>query len=84
MGNHIKVLLIILGLIVAFSIISEPAKYEYKEVLVQPRDTLWTLTAAHTEGKYDINELVYETRRINELGNIIYPGQRIRLAIATK
>jgi LysM repeat protein len=54
-------------------------KHTYKEIVVYPGDTIWGIAAEHNIYK-DINEMIYEIRKINHNTDcLIYPGQTLKI-----
>jgi nucleoid-associated protein YgaU len=55
----------------------------YKEVTVQPGDSLWKLAVRNQEAAgMEVSELVEAIMQANELDNaIIYPGQNIKIPL---
>jgi nucleoid-associated protein YgaU len=63
--------------------LSESQLGEYRQVVVQPGDTLWDLAREHSPEGADIRRIVYEIRTLNGLaGAEIHPGQHLLLPVA--
>jgi nucleoid-associated protein YgaU len=52
----------------------------YREVVVQPTDTLWDIAAAYTPAGKDVRNTIYQIRKLNKLDTaMVHPGQRLLL-----
>lgn len=62
--------------------LSEGQSSEYRQVVVQPGDTLWDLAREHGPEGADLRRTVYEIRTLNGLVDAqIHPGQHLLLPI---
>lgn len=60
------------------SILAEP----YEEIIVIQGDTIWSIASKYTPIKYDIRDMVYNIKRINEIEtSYIYPGDTLKIPI---
>lgn len=50
-----------------------------RTVVVQPGDTLWGLGERYAPPHADLRRWVYAVERLNHVGGLIVPGQRLRL-----
>ena len=84
MRNKFMAMIFVIGFIGGLFLGSyTPEKtYNYKEIVVNPGDTLWDLTIQNSNGNYNIQELVYRTSKENGIksGNL-FPGQKIKLCV---
>ena len=75
-------LIFILGVAILFP---PASSYRYEEVQVQPNDTIWRLVASRNNDEKSMDELIYETVKINGFENgsvVLQPGDRIKIAVA--
>lgn len=75
------ILIIILMILFLADGIKQPEIIGYKDVLIQNGDTLWSVCANNSENFNDIRTCIYDTKEINNIGSIIYPGQVLKIPI---
>jgi hypothetical protein len=84
-AGYIAVIILITAasIALAMSRISDPAERQlaaYREIVVQPGDTLWDLARENSLAGADLRRAVYEIRTLNGLADAeIRPGQRLLL-----
>lgn len=93
MEKRTKKVIVLMGILVGFLLgfilgIDHEEKYIYREYTVLPGDTLWgiLITNVDPHGTYDINQLIYETKEVNDgldIGNLKV-GSKIKLAIPVR
>ena len=85
--GYIVVIILITAASIAFAMnpISSPAGRElgtYREIVVQPGDTLWDLARSISPEGADLRRAVFEIRTLNGLTDAeILPGQRLLLPV---
>lgn len=59
--------------------------YDYNEVRVEKGDTLWMIALEYMPEKYDVRDMIYEIKKINEMDlSNIYAGDIIKVPILKK
>lgn len=59
---------------------SSQAGAPYKEIVVEPGDTLWEMAISFGRPDLDPRRIVWEIQQFNHLtGNCLYPGQVLRI-----
>ncbi|MGI6226711.1 MAG: LysM peptidoglycan-binding domain-containing protein [Peptococcales bacterium] len=54
---------------------------ELIQVNVKPGESLWVIADRYDNNKKDLRKFIYEIKRINNIGDTIYPGQLIEIPI---
>lgn len=54
---------------------------EFIQVNVKPGESLWILADRYGNNKIDLRRYIYEIKKINNINDIIYPGQIIEIPI---
>lgn len=59
--------------------------YDYNEVRIKKGDTLWMIALEYMPEKYDVRDMIYEIKMINEMDlSNIYAGDIIKIPILKK
>lgn len=80
-------LMIIFTLIITFGVnfMSSSANTgnntEFIKITVKTGDSLWLLAEKHDNNKIDLRKFVYQIKKVNNIGDTIYPGQEILIPI---
>lgn len=53
----------------------------FMQVNVKPGDNLWLIADRYDNNKIDLRKLIYEIKCINNIDDIIYPGQVLKVPI---
>ena len=61
---------------------SNPVDVPYEEVIVAEGDTIWYIAIEFMPRNYDVREMVYNIRQLNNMKNVsIHPGETIKVPI---
>ncbi len=61
---------------------SNPVDVPYEEVIVAEGDTIWYIALEFMPRNYDVREMVYNIRQLNNMKNVsIHPGETIKVPI---
>ena len=62
-----------------YSVIYE---YDYDEIQVVEGDTLWIIALDYISDGYDVREMVYNIKKVNEMDtSYIYPGDLLKIPL---
>lgn len=83
---NLKIAVFVIGFVfgLVLGLYNPKHEYEYIEITVQPNDTLWELTSRNSTNEYNIQELINETTKFNDISSNLSPGQKIKLAVKVK
>jgi len=74
-------LLISFGIGLVTSSANSSADIKFIHVNVKHGDSLWLLADRFNNNHTDIRKLIYEIKKINNIGDVIYPGQIIEIPL---
>lgn len=61
---------------------SNPVDQPYEEIIVAEGDTIWYIALEFMPNNYDIREMVYNIRQLNNMDTVsIHPGDKIKVPI---
>lgn len=61
---------------------SNPVDIPYEEVIIAEGDTLWYIALEFMPRNYDVREMVYNIRLLNNMDTVsIHPGDKIKVPI---
>lgn len=61
---------------------SNPVDQPYEEITVAEGDTIWYIALEFMPNNYDIREMVYNIRQLNNMDTVsIHPGDKIKVPI---
>lgn len=70
-------------ILIANTIESTDSDYQFKSVIVESGDTLWSIAAKYTSSQQDIRQVIFAIKRLNNIDRAvqIYPGQILQVPV---
>jgi|SRR5690554_1492874 len=54
---------------------------DFISITVKPGDSLWLLADKYDNNQTDLRKVIYDIKSINNIDDIIYPGQEIKIPL---
>ena len=76
---------LVISLLSSNKVYGSPYLYDYDEIRVKRGDTLWMIALEYMPEKYDVRDMIYEIKMMNEMElSNLYVGDIIKIPIIEK